>query len=85
MSPTRAAVSLNHRKHSPRVFFDNHSPEVDIWGVGKLIVDARELVLGLKAEAVAFVEGLLNMTETSAEQVLAAWRSLFVTSSQWSY
>lgn len=43
-SPTRAATHLDLSHHSPAVFLDNHGAEVDIWSVGKLIVDACAFV-----------------------------------------
>jgi len=39
MSPTHAVTHLSPDSHSPAVFEDNHGAEVDIWGVGKLILD----------------------------------------------
>ena len=40
MAPTHAAMHLGHDNHHPDVFLDGHGAEVDIWGVGKLILDA---------------------------------------------
>jgi hypothetical protein len=38
--PTLAAKHLDKHCHSPAVFKDDHGPEVDIWGVGMLIVES---------------------------------------------
>ena len=34
------AKKLCREGHSPRVFIDNHGAEVDIWGVGNLILES---------------------------------------------
>jgi hypothetical protein len=34
---------FNHRTHSPSVFTDGHGAEVDIWGVGHLILSCDAL------------------------------------------
>jgi hypothetical protein len=47
--PTHAATHLNHKSHSPNVFVDNHGKEVDLWGVGKLVVDSSRFVPGIEA------------------------------------
>ena len=39
-APTRAAMHLDIRSHHPNIFRDGHGAEVDIWGVGKLILDS---------------------------------------------
>ena len=35
---TKGALHLNRNTHSPKVFIDMHGPEVDIWGVGSLVL-----------------------------------------------
>jgi hypothetical protein len=37
---TQPAVHLDQNSHQPMVFKNDHGTEVDIWGAGKLIVDA---------------------------------------------
>jgi hypothetical protein len=37
---TQPAVHLDQNSHPTMVFENNHVAEVDIWGAGKLIVDA---------------------------------------------
>jgi hypothetical protein len=36
---TQPAVHLDWNSHPPMVFENNHGVEVNIWGVGKLVVD----------------------------------------------
>lgn len=44
IAPTRAAKHLYAKSHSPACHQNNHGAEVDIWGVGKLILDARYFI-----------------------------------------
>ena len=46
MSPTRAAKRLNpiSVSYPAAVFTNNHGAEVDIWGVGKLILSCQFLL-----------------------------------------
>ncbi|KAN0080641.1 hypothetical protein V8E54_003845 [Elaphomyces granulatus] len=46
--PTIAPSHFSRKTHSPKVFTDGHGAEVDIWGVGELIV--RCGILGLSLE-----------------------------------
>ena len=39
-APTRAAMHLDASSHHPNVLSDGHGAEVDIWAVGKLILDS---------------------------------------------
>ncbi|RUS22065.1 hypothetical protein BC938DRAFT_475289 [Jimgerdemannia flammicorona] len=48
-SPTLAAKKFNEENHAPEVFFDGHGGEVDIWGVGNLITDAKTLLTPLSS------------------------------------
>ena len=41
VAPTKAAPLLKNETHSPDVFKDNHGAEVDIWGIGFLILSCR--------------------------------------------
>jgi hypothetical protein len=43
-APTRAAKHLDRGNHSPRVFEDGHCGEVDLWGVGHLIMESANEV-----------------------------------------
>jgi hypothetical protein len=49
--PTVALRHFNPSTHSPRIFVDGHGVEVDMWGVGELIVQcgASDISLTLKA------------------------------------
>jgi hypothetical protein len=69
-SPTRAATHPDSSFHSPAVFVDNHGAEVDIWGVGKLIVDACAFVPGISETMVdigtEMVQGLIRNGKSGA-------------------
>jgi hypothetical protein len=45
--PTLAAKHLDKRFHPPAVFKDNHGPEVDLWGIGLLIIESSGSFPGL--------------------------------------
>jgi hypothetical protein len=75
MAPTRAALDLDHGSHSPRVFSDGHGSEVDLWGVGKLLLDARKFVLGISADMIAIGERLVA-SDVGALQALEDVRSM---------
>jgi hypothetical protein len=67
MSPTHAVKHLSPNSHLPAVFEDNHGAEVDIWGVGKLILDARGFVTGMSETMMhtgkQTVEGLIETAD----------------------
>ena len=42
--PTKAVSDLKPYEHSPRVFEDNHGPEVDIWGVAEYMETIADCV-----------------------------------------
>jgi hypothetical protein len=75
MAPTQAANHLNPPYHAPSVFLNNHGAEVDLWGVGKLILDAREFVPCLPAEMLAVGETLVAGQTILASEVLNEIRS----------
>ena len=72
-SPTRAATNLNSSSHSPAVFVDNHGAEVDIWGVGMLIVDACAFVPGISETMVnigtEMVKGLIGTASQAQARI----------------
>lgn len=74
-SPTRAATHLDRLSHSAAVFRDNHGAEVDIWAVGKLILDARQFVDGIAEPCVTIgkqmVEGQVK-TAREAQMLIKA-------------
>ena len=76
MAPTLAATHLSRHNHHPGVFQDGHGAEVDIWGVGRLILDAAKSVVdvseGLRSIGQNMVEGTIT-----AEQSLESLRSMY--------
>ena len=40
-APTKAARHLSRAEHSSKVHEDNHGADVDIWGVGRLILTTK--------------------------------------------
>jgi hypothetical protein len=68
--PTRAAMHLNRETHSPRVLQDGHGGEVDIWGVGKLIMVSAHEALGISADMVALGSRLLQDNHLTAREVI---------------
>jgi serine/threonine protein kinase len=48
--PTIAAKHLDSHCHAPAVFRDNHGPEVDVWAVGRLIVECSKGLLGFPSD-----------------------------------
>lgn len=69
--PTKGvnAVSFDRKNHSPRVFADGHGPEVDMWGVGELILTCQ--ALGISSELKS-IGSLLQSDDAdmSAEEAL---------------
>jgi len=47
-APTKAQSHFDHSTHSPRAFVDDHGAEVDIWGVGGLIMQCGFLHISEK-------------------------------------
>ena len=72
-SPTRAATNLESSFHSPAVFVDNHGAEDDIWGVGKLMVDACAFVPGISETTVhigtEMVQGLIGTASQAQARI----------------
>jgi hypothetical protein len=75
MGPMRAATHLSHRIHHPGVFQDGHGAEVDIWAVGRLILDAAEWVVDA-SEALRSVGRNMVEGPMTAEQALICLRNL---------
>lgn len=57
--------------HSPRVFVDNHAGEVDIWGVGNLILESTSFAFNIPSELVELGKWMQN-AEPSAQDALTA-------------
>jgi hypothetical protein len=67
-TPTFAAKHLDPKSHAPAIFEDNHGPEVDLWAVGKLIIDATVFVSNIPATLLELGQNLLDgHTQTAAE------------------
>ena len=69
--PTRAAHHLDRETHSPRVFVDGHLGEVDMWGVGKLIMAEA---LRVSAAMIALGERLLSDEPPTAAEAIVLVR-----------
>jgi len=72
--PTRAATHLDPYSHPPAVFVDNHRGEVDVWGVGKLILDASvpDISDTMMASARAMVEGQIKTASEALAHIRAS-------------
>ena len=70
MSPTQAQPLLSHKHHCPRVFIDNDGAgaEVDLWGVGELILQSKALGIGQELKDLG--EWMQNSNTVSAQQAL---------------
>ena len=68
--PTMAAIHLNPRTHSPAVFKDNHGAEVDIWAVGKLLMDAGIFVSDIPSAMITVGERMVEGGIINAAQGL---------------
>jgi hypothetical protein len=69
--PTRAVTHMNPETHSPRLFIDGHSGEVDIWGIGQLITASAEEALGVSSAMKGLGEKLLSDEPPTAEEAIA--------------
>ncbi|TDL22896.1 hypothetical protein BD410DRAFT_839228 [Rickenella mellea] len=76
MSPTSPLPDFKKQLHHPNIFKANHGAEVDIWAIGKLIVDANDFVRGLSTELLDVGTRLLIDSSSTASQLL--------TTEQWS-
>ncbi|KAK2464907.1 hypothetical protein APHAL10511_002983 [Amanita phalloides] len=68
-APTRAAQHLNRIEHSPKVFEDNHGAEVDMWGVGRLIVTAQMQIPALQDLGRKMMRGDVLNAEQGLEEI----------------
>jgi hypothetical protein len=66
--PTKAAMHLNQNTHAPAVFEDNHGAEVDIWGTGKLIIDAALFALDIPAAMITVGQRMVAGDIVTANQ-----------------
>jgi hypothetical protein len=74
IAPTQAQSHFDHTTHSPRAFIDGHGEEVDIWGVGELIVRCGSLHVSDKLRNLG--KEIQCDTPPSAREVLNEVRSL---------
>jgi hypothetical protein len=49
-APTIAAIHLDRNCHAPRVFFNDHGPEVDVWAIGMLLIERSRGLLSLPSK-----------------------------------
>jgi hypothetical protein len=74
VAPTKAAPNLRSETHAPQVFEDGHGAEVDIWGVGNLVMTAQ--IYGLPQSLLDFGERMVEGDIVTAEQGLEELKSL---------
>ena len=74
MAPTRAILHLNTDDHHPNISSDGHGAEVDIWAVGKLILNAAEVVVDASEELHSAGRALVEVPKT-AQQALTRLRN----------
>jgi len=74
VAPTKAAKTLRSDTHAPQVFKDGHGAEVDIWGVGQLIMTAP--ISGLPQSLLDLGNMMVNGEIVTAERGLKELKSL---------
>ncbi|THU97186.1 hypothetical protein K435DRAFT_857810 [Dendrothele bispora CBS 962.96] len=68
--PTTAQPHFNSATHSSRIFVDGHGAEVDIWGVGGLIIHCSLTALDVTPELRDLGRWMQNSTAPSAQEAL---------------
>lgn len=68
-SKTIAQPHLNQSNHSPYVFVDGHGTEVDMWGVGELILQCKALDVSSKLSGLG--EWMQGPEMPSAQEALS--------------
>jgi len=66
--PTIGSSHFSRKTHSPQVFTDGHGPEVDIWGVGELIVHCG--IFGISRELLGLGEWMKGEIAPSTGEAL---------------
>lgn len=66
--PTKAQRHLAAENHSPCIFIDGHGAEVDLWGVGQLIIQSR--AEGVPFELRALGKWMQDPAAPSAQEAL---------------
>jgi len=67
-APTKAQSHFDSSTHSPRIFVDGHGAEVDIWGVGELILQCG--ALDMTSELRDLGKWMQDLTAPSAREAL---------------
>ena len=68
--PTLSATHLDPKTHCPSVFEMGHATEVDIWAVGKLILDAVVFCSDIPADVTQYGMLMMEGQVTSAAAAL---------------
>jgi len=68
--PTQPAKHLNSENHAPEVFQEHHHGEVDVWGVGKLIIEASKWIIGLSLDIIKFGQCMQGDNRPTARDAL---------------
>jgi hypothetical protein len=66
-----AAKHLDPDSHSPRLLFDNHGGEVDVWGVGLLISEACEFAFNISGKLLDLGRWMQKAEPTSQDALAA--------------
>ncbi|CAI2164368.1 11782_t:CDS:2, partial [Funneliformis geosporum] len=74
--PNNLADHLTQDEHAPEVFQQNHGGEVDIWSVGKLIMDANRWIIGLSQRITQFGRDLQSDDRPSAKKALKRFKKI---------
>ena len=69
-APTRAATHPSHSIHHPGVFRDGHGAEVDIWAVGRLILEATKWVVNISEELRSVGMNMVEGTMTAGQALV---------------
>lgn len=74
--PNSPADHLTPDEHAPEVFKPNHGGEVDIWSVGKLIIDESVWIIGLSQKITQFGSELQSDDRPSAKNALNRFKKI---------
>jgi hypothetical protein len=66
--PTTAQPRFSKNNHSPHIFVDGHGAEVDMWGVGELIVQSK--AVGISSELRNLGKWMQGSAAPSAQDAL---------------
>ncbi|GBB99211.1 hypothetical protein RclHR1_03450006 [Rhizophagus clarus] len=68
--PNNPANHLTSHEHAPEVFQQNQGEEIDIWSVGKLIIDASRWIIGLSQNIIQFEMNLQSNDRPNCQESL---------------